>query len=272
MVQRTYYPPTVTYAEKPAPEAAFSTEPGVIRFGYTIRDIDRLTHGALIADRMMALDYADRKDVAWSAIAEHICAATEAPTRQELIRVGWQAIYQTVRDNYRQRGYRDGDYGTDGAPTMPRFAAYWSSNVTHFPDDRIVEDIAVGQVLATLKPIYRAAVTALAVADDYVKAADLLGLKYSAFTARISVARRQLLALWHEGETPRPVRTDRRVESHSATLATHCGNGHEWTPENTRAETKLVRGKPKHRRFCRECERIRGAARTAAKRARAGVV
>jgi hypothetical protein len=193
--------------------------------------------------------------------------ANDDPTeaRIELIQVGWQAIAQTVRDGYRARGYRDGDYGVDGAPTMPRFVQFWSSPVVPSHEERIVERIAVHQVLGTLTDVYRDAITALAIGDDYMRAADLLGIKYPALTQRLITARRQLLALWHEGETPhRSKRVDRRVEAHGQQLATHCGNGHEWTPENTRIANAMLRGKPQRRRFCRECERARGRRRAGA--------
>lgn len=264
MTQRTYYPDREpTFAEKPEPEQPFADpDPTVIRYGYTLRDLDRLTHAAIRADRSMALDYADRRDIAWSAIAEHLCAATDPPERIELIRVGWQAIYRSVRDMYRSRGYRDGDYGVDGAPSSPRFVTYWGSTVTRSHEDGVVERAAVDQVLASLKPIYRDAITALALMEDYAKAAEMLGLRYSAFTVRISVARRQILALWHEHETPPATRhTDRRVGSRTTELATHCGNGHPWTAENTRMAHSMKNGKTRHRRFCRECERDRSVRR-----------
>jgi hypothetical protein len=264
MTARTYYPDREpTFAEKPRPETPFTDpDPAVIRYGYTLRDLDQLTHGAMIADRLLALDYADRRDIAWSAIAEHLCTVDTAPTRNELIRVGWQAIYHDVRSGYRQRGYREGERAEGGAPTMPRFAQFWGARVTPSHEDRVVERIAADQVLATLTATYRDAITALALTEDYLKAANLLDINYTAFTMRIRTARQQILALWHEGETPhRTRRTDRRVESHSATLAAVCSNGHEWTPENTRTRHRMVRGNPKRERTCRQCEHDRGAAR-----------
>jgi hypothetical protein len=237
----------------------------MVRHGYTLRDLDQLTNGALKADRIMALDYDDRRDIAWSAIAENLCTAEKAPTRVELIQVGWKAIYKTVRDGYRQRGGRDGDVSLDGAPTAPRFAQYWQPGQNLSLEDRVVERVAVAQIFAVLSDTDRDALAALALADDYAKAAELLGIKYGAAVGRISTARKHVRALWHEYETPRPVtRTDRRVGSHTAELATHCGNGHEWTPENSRPATTMKNGKPNHRRFCRQCERDRYARRTAA--------
>jgi hypothetical protein len=235
-----------------------------VRHGYTIRDLHRITAAALAADRLLAMDWYERRDIAWSAIAEHLCAAPEPPHRQELVRVGWQAIYQVVRDSHRQRGYTDGcdDYASS-APTMPRFVRFWGPNVTPSHEDRIVETVATQQVTATLtNPTYRDAVVALAVHDDYMRAAEALGISYKALVFRLATARRQFLAHWHEGETPyRPRRTDRRVEVHGTDLATHCGAGHEWSTENTRIRHRTVRGRPKHERVCRACERARTAKR-----------
>jgi hypothetical protein len=245
--------------------APFEVSDYPVAHGYTLADLDQLTRGALKADRLVALDYADRRDIACSAIAEHLCAAEEAPSRIELIQVGWQAIARTVRDGYRARGYQDGDYGLDGAPSMPRFMRFWGSGVTSSHEDGVVERVAVGQVLRTLPDIYRDAIVALAVGDDYMRAAELLGISYKALVARIGVARRSLLELWHEGETPhRTKRVDRRVEVHGQELATQCGNGHDWTPENTRIRHRMVRGKPKRGRVCQACERARSRRRAGA--------
>lgn len=262
MVQRTYYPEHVTFAEKPPAERAFSDpDRHVIRFGYTLRDLDQMTRAAAIADRTMALGYDDKKDIAWSAIAEELLTVDEPPERQRLIRVGWQAIYSTVRDSYRARGR------SDTGEEMPRFVQFWGRMVDHFPEDRIVEGIAADQIVATLTPTYWDALLALAVCDDYKAGAESLGISYVAFVARVNVARKRVLALWHEGETPhRTRRTDRRVESHTADLATHCSAGHKWTPENTRTATDMRHGKTRKRRFCRACESDRSRARVAARR------
>jgi hypothetical protein len=43
---------------------------------------------------------------------------------------------------------------------------------------------------------------ALAAHNDYTKAAQAVGYPYSTFSALICEARAELLARWHEGETP----------------------------------------------------------------------
>lgn len=248
-----------------SPSAMCSTSDLEVRHGYTLGDLNQITQAALAADRLLAMDYAQRRDIAWSAIAEHLCSAKEPPHRQHLVRVGWQAIYRHVRDGLRERGYADGERDwTCGQPTMPRFALYWAARVEPSHEERIVERLAVEQVLAKVTGVYRDAVVALAVHDDYAAAANALGIKYTALTLRLTTARRTYLRHWHEGETPRrTARTDRRVESHGVELADHCGKGHEFTPENTYIRHRVLRGKPHRSRVCRACEHKRGQDRLA---------
>lgn len=233
-----------------------------VKHGYTLRDLDQMTHAAMIADRSMAMDYTDRRDIAWSAIAEALWQAPHWPKRSTLIQAGWQAIYRAVREEYRQHGYADRDRYS-GYATAPRFMQFWFPTVVRSHEDRIVERIAVHQVLAVLTPTYRDAVVALAAHDDYRRAAEGLNLQDSAFRQRMTTARRRVLAAWFEGETPQKIRTtDRRVEVHGKPLATHCEKGgHEWTPENTRIRQRIVRGKLRKDRVCRACEHDRSQAR-----------
>jgi len=274
---------TATYAEAEGValgEVAYGTPRNLmeVRHGYTLRDLDQMTRAAVIADRSMASDIQDRKDTAWSAIAEHLCASEESPTRQELIQIGWQAIYREARTTYRSHGRPDEAWGSDHYASAPRFAQYWAERqIVPSPEGRIVERLAVAQVIAPLGAVYRDALIALAVTDNYMKAADLLGINYPAFTERLRVARRRVLGLWHEGETPylSRHRTDRRTGSHTAELATHCSAGHEWTPENTRVRHRILRGKRHTSRVCKACEQERSVRRVrdrAAKKAATGEV
>lgn len=233
-----------------------------VKHGYTLRDLHQMTAAAMAADRSMAMDYTDRRDIAWSAIAEALCEAPHWPKRSTLIQAGWQAIYRAVREEYRQHGYADRDRYA-GYATAPRYLKYWRSGPVPSHEDRIVERIAAAQVLATLTPANRDAIIALAAHGDYQAAANSLGINLKAFNARIAAARRRLLARWHEGETPRKERrTDRRVEAHGRPLATRCGRGHEWTPENTRTRQEWRSGRLRTSRECRACgrERRRGGA------------
>lgn len=185
-----------------------------LRHGYTLRDLHQMTAAALRADRSGAMDYITRRDVAWSAIAEALYAADEPPRRQELIRVGWQAIYAEQRDRYRHHGYESRD-AFAGHGTAPRFAAYWLGlpTVVPSPEDRVVERAALPQVLAVLTDAQRSALVALAgFVGDRPAAARALECSEKALNFRLQLARRRCLALWLEGETPRRTltRPDRR--------------------------------------------------------------
>ena len=237
-----------------------------VKHGYTVQDLHQMTAAAMKADRSMAMDYADRRDIAWSAIAEALCEAPHWPKRSTLIQAGWQAIYKAVREEYRQHGYADRAWDA-GHASAPRFVKFWYSPTAPSHEERIVERIAIEQVLGTLKPIYQDAVTSLAVHDDYRRAAEGLNLKDKAFRFRISTARKSVLALWFEGETPRKLRqTDRRVGVHGQELATHCSNDHEWTPENTYVRSRILRGKRHTSRVCKACEHDRSVERVRSSR------
>jgi type II secretory pathway component PulJ len=186
-----------------------------LRHGYTVADLYQLTRAAVLADRTGGVDYTDRWDTAWSAIACALYEAEHWPARHDLIRAGWQAIYTDVRDRRRHAGYRDRDHYA-GAHTAPRFVQFWTNPRCDFADD-LVDGIAAGQIVAGLPDHQREAVLALAMLDDYRAAADHLGLRYSTLTVRVSDARRRFLRHWHQGETPSRVRgTDRRVGAYRA--------------------------------------------------------
>lgn len=235
-----------------------------LRHGYTLADLHQMTVAAVKADRLLAMGYSERWDIAWEAIVLELFEAEHWPRRESLVQAGWKAIYRHIRDGLRQRGWSDDRDWSSADPTMPRFVQFWGSGVTPSHEDRVVERVAVYQAIDKVTGPYREAVVALAVADDYRAAAGLLGITDKALTTRLVTARRRFLAAWHEGETPhRPRRTDRRVGVHGKDLATHCSAGHEWSPENTRTSRETVRGKGKTRRTCRACERDRHAGRRA---------
>lgn len=183
--------------------------------GYTLRDLYRLTAAAMRADRSGAMDWTDRWNVAWSAIAEALYGAEEPPHRQHLVRVGWQAIYAEVRDGRRHNGYRDREFDA-GLGSAPRFAAYWLGlpRTVPSPEEGVVERLTVPRLLATLTEGQRRVIMAVAVAaGDRPAAARALGLSEKALNYQLRTARGRCLAAWLEGETPhRPAlrRLDRR--------------------------------------------------------------
>lgn len=237
-----------------------------VAHGYTMRDLDQLTKTACRQDRSLASDADTRYAAAWSAIAEHLCAAADPPTPHDLITVGWQAIYREVREMRHMFGHRDKD-GTNEVASAQRYRQYWTF-LPERPTEGIVERIAVGQILDTLTDAERAAVLALAVHDDYQAAADALGIGYTAMTVRMVNARKRFRARWYAPETAPPIKgTDRRVGSRTKPPATHCKGGkgpHEMTPENTYRRPNPKPGR-RGERVCKACEAERSKARVAAK-------
>jgi DNA-directed RNA polymerase specialized sigma24 family protein len=225
-----------------------------IRHGYTLKHIDHLAHASVATAWAQAMDYRDRYDAAWHAITELIYSTEERPTPYELKVAGVQAVNQVARDNDRHHGL---DSRNPGTPAKA-FERYWwtTAAATASREQRIVETLAVSQILPTLTPALRDAINALAAHGTYDSAADALGIAYGAFKVRVRTARQRVLGLWHEGETPVRMWTDRRVANRHQPPATHCGNGHEWTPENTRIRHRIGRnGRHETVRACRACAR-----------------
>lgn len=241
-----------------------------VRHGYTMHDLHSMTKQAVRADRSLASDADTRYNTAWSAIALALCEADDIPDRHDLVTIGWQAIYREVKEMRGLFGFKDRD-GTTEVASAPRYVQYWTVPPLH-PDDDYAERVAVHQIVDTLPDTYRDAVIALAVHDDYQLAADSLGLKYSAFTFRMTVARKQFRELWFAPETAPPIKTtDRRIGSYAKPLSQFCRDGagpHEMTPENTQWRAPRKPGR-RLTRVCRACEQERGRKRVAARKAAA---
>jgi hypothetical protein len=198
-----------------------------VAHGYTLTDIDRMARAACTADRSLAGDMTTRYDTAWSGIALALVEAESWPRPEALVRAGWQAIYAEVRAMQHTYGYSEHakDFG-------PRAAAYWTRVPADHAEDRVIEPLAVQQIVATLTTAESRAITALAIHDDYQAAADALGVGYTTLHQAVRAARARFQRRWYAPETPPPVRgMDKRVRSR--TLSAACPQGHEFTPENT---------------------------------------
>ncbi|GGP55615.1 sigma-70 family RNA polymerase sigma factor [Streptomyces abikoensis] len=231
-----------------------------VRHGYTLIDLHRFAASAVAADRSLASNAHLRYDIAWSAIAEALIEAGEPPSPQELVRVGWQAIYADVKQGWQLYGVARSS-GERAVGSAPRFVTYWRHTHETPVEERLVERIAVWEVLGSLPPVYRDAVVALAAHGTLQGAAQALGITEAAMKGRIATAKRRFAARWYAPEAPPRLRIDRRVGSYATALVTHCAHGHEYTPENTRWDRNPGR-RGKVRR-CRACERIRSADRRA---------
>lgn len=255
---------TLKPVDQPEPAAVDTSAPDHVAHGYTMRDIHRAARCACAADRTLVSDITTRYDIAWSAIAEHLIGSPQPPTWDNLVRVGWQAIYRDVKAVRRLYGVDSSGRSGDVA-SAPRFVAYWTHIATDSIGEGITERIAVHQVLGALPESQREAVVALATLDDYQKGADALGINYKAMVARLGEARRRFRRHWYAPETAPPIKgTDRRIGSHSRGVPTHCPQGHEYTPENT-----IFRPSRPRSRICRTCSTARDAAKYAKRKAAA---
>lgn len=179
--------------------------------GYTLADLNSMASGVVVHNMgwWPAGDRADQKDLAWEGIAEHLCSASAAPSRGELMEAGRRALAREVRDCMRHRGER-----RDGTNDGSMFGRYWGwhSGPVPSPESGITDRVAVMQILGALTGRQVQAFQALAACEDYVLAAQMLGIRPQTFRKLIGRARQEFYGLWHEGEAPsRPYRADRRV-------------------------------------------------------------
>lgn len=223
------------------------TAPVELRHGYTLDDVHAMAKLAVHTAGVMAADWYERYDIAWSAIAEELYAAPHWPRRSSLVQAGQLAIKASV-DEYRQAyGYyrRKTDGAVHGLGSSPTFRMFWlgSSGATPGPEHGIVERLAVERIFATLKPHHQTALLALAAHDDYRAAAEALDLKYDVFCDHIRLGRRAFYALWHEGEAPSRIwGCDRRAGS---TSTTRSGEGKRvLTSRETIRRRKPAAGRP----------------------------
>ncbi len=175
--------------------------PTGLRHGYLLSDLHEIARTAALTAWAKGSDFADRCEVAWSGVVEHLYSAPEAPARHDLMRAGWDAVSRYVSGELHHHGRpRDGSFHTTGA----RFQAFWwsQSEPTPSPEARVVETLAMAQILPRLTPRQRDALFALAAHDDYALAAAALGMNYRSFYTQVWNARRRFFELWHEGEEP----------------------------------------------------------------------
>ncbi|MGW4422581.1 helix-turn-helix transcriptional regulator [Streptosporangium sp. NPDC004631] len=280
MTQLTYFPTQGDAVEQsawtPAPEDVHT-----LRHGYNLADLHQLATRALWRVWGVTVDRHTRYELAWSAIAEAIYAASDdqPPSPVQLIGVGQDAIGWHVRAEARHHGLsKHAEYDP-----MRGFAAYWEIPVRHAgsPEPGVVDRLALWQIWPELTDAQRKAVLALAAFGTYQAAAGSLGITYKTFKQHIGDARRRFLTLWHEGEQPSRIwGADRRVHrSGDAKTEVSYRNAvksiqHGKTPQASRKKTELDHGKVttynNHKCRCAPCteaKRIEGVNR----RARAGI-
>lgn len=252
------------------------TDATTLRYGYTLDDLNRIARTVVVANAQWwrGADRHDQVGIAFSAIAEHLYLADDMPNERELHTAGTAALVEDAKAYRHHHGLRDGGHGLVGQ--APRFAAYWYEPPADPWEDRVLERIAVAQIMPTLDEPLMQAVAALAALDDYAVAADALDLKYGTLTARINRGRKAFRQHWYAPETAPATRgTDRRVGSRTAVERTHCSEGHEFTPENTYWRPSWKGPKYSPSKYCRICQgerRAENKQKAAARAAEAQVV
>ena len=210
-----------TFTLQPAddqPATQTNPEDG-IRWGWTLTTLDALAR-AVVSNNRTWWPAGDRDDLyaaAWHGIVEHLYTVDTEPRRNDLMEAGRRALANDVRDTMRHHGARR-DTSNNGA----KYALYWTwyGRAVPSPEGRIVERIALHQILPTLTNGQRRAVEALAATGDYREAERLLGTKNS-LTSQLMLGRRRFRELWHEGEIPsKPWGCDRRAGKTADQLTT----------------------------------------------------
>lgn len=221
-------------------------ETATLAHGFTMADVEALTRTASWGStRGRMLDASDRWDYAWHAIVEHLYTTEQRPTNVELVRVGMNALQAVVAENLHHHGSNLHTFEVG-----PQFGKYWLPVAGTGEDftDRLIERMALPQVLGQLTAGEYEAIAALAVHGSQPAAADALGITISAMSMRLRTARQRILTVWLEGETPPRVR--------KADLEKVCRNGHDRATHSDKDEQGNWR--------CRRCQR-NGARRRSAR-------
>lgn len=219
-------------SDRPEPVPAAPAAPTELRHGYTLDDLDRIarTAVALNVKWWSAGDRWQQADIARSGAVEHLYAAETAPAEKDLVYAARIALSDEVN------GYKQMHGISHKGGTAPQFAKYWHHVGDEPWEDRLVERIALSQILSRLTEAQREAVTAFAGAGNYAAAAEALGIELRALRSRLHNARTAFAAHWYAPETPGRRKADKRVGSYARPRRTHCHrclDSHELTDENT---------------------------------------
>lgn len=177
-----------------------------IRYGFTLADLQRIATAATRNTRSMFGDFAERYAEAYGAMVEHLYASPEPLAEHDLYWAAQDSLRIQAGKDRSHRGivrYEGG--GTSEPGAAPHFAIFWDAHryePSH--EDRVVDRIALYQVLPTLTPQQRQVIGALAAFDDHEPARQALGdMAPASYRQALSKGRTRFFAYWHEGETPR---------------------------------------------------------------------
>lgn len=171
----------------------------VLLHGFRVSDLDRMVRVVMARGFMQYIEPNDRYGHAFSAVAEALVTAEGQPSETDLVRAGMYEVGSVTRQVRHHHGVdpRNLHLGLGG---MKGHAKYWWLFIRGSDSDigeRVVERVAVWQVLEVLVPYQRRAVVALADADgDYGVAAAGLGLSRGVFRTYMALARRNFKMYW----------------------------------------------------------------------------
>lgn len=175
-----------------------------IAYGYDLDRINRLA----------------RKCTVGLGMVELLLTASTPPTDTDLVRAAYRCVRSEQNDIARHHGGR----ASSGNPTGefgagPNFVKFWSHHAATPTDfsDKVVEPMALYQVLCQLKPTHYEALMLYAIYNSMKVCAEVLGIPDRTFQARVRAARAAFKRLWFDFETP-PTKSPRSPDT--------CGNGH----------------------------------------------
>lgn len=171
--------------------------------GFTLTEMDATAAKAAHTSPWRQVAFRQRVDIAQFAILELLYTADDRPGFWALVKAGQRAIHTYAVKELHHRGLV-ARTGAPGGVPITRYWTYWQAlaAATESHEDRIVEAVAVHQILSTLRPPYLRVIRALAEHDDYTLAAQSLGKARHGFITTLCIARRLCRELWHQHETP----------------------------------------------------------------------
>ena len=218
-----------------------------------LREIDRMAQWCVSRNLAWVNDPREALDEARSAILEKVAesAAGAEVTKQDLVVAGKQAIRRMVK----------ADNKGDGVNAT----TYWTPAASDPMDERIIERIALDEVFSSLSDDGQELLLTFVAHGDSHAAAEHMGITPIALMKRLRLVRESFFRKWFDWEVAPTLPPLPRTR---AELATHCGRGHEFTPEST----GYRRGKnttARKVRYCRACVKHNQAQLAERKRAAA---
>jgi len=167
--------------------------------GYDYLAVRRMAWKAARMHPTGVLRLPERADVAELAIIGRLYEPGDEPTRHDLFNTAVGAISVAAARELREHGY-----STKTGRPMHGYAAWWQAPkpARDALEERIIERIAVHQIMAALPPYQRRALEALAAHGSYATAADAIGCTYNTMRRYLHLARQEFMTHWCYPDPP----------------------------------------------------------------------